>query len=246
MAARRGKGFPLALGLVILLALLVVIAVTVPASLLVSLFDPDDELRLRQVEGSLWQGQSRMQQTGRSPANLSWKFSPPLEWRWNLEDEGMNLDGTARPGASILVLKDVKGTIRANRLDLADWLPNTVPVGELNVALDHSHFSDGNIRNIQGQLRWMDAGLRGAIEENLGQIDIHLETDPSGITGRIQSASPAPVTVRGSLHIHEGVYEIDLWLRSEPGRPELARQLGRLGERQPDGQVRLQRQGRLY
>ncbi len=232
------------IGLAILAGLLLA---TLPARMMVSVVDPADDMGLRQVQGTLWWGEGRLQRPGREALQANWRWSPPLAWQWELEGEDVDLRGSAFPAFDrSLEMREVTGTIDARRLDIDAWLPNVVPAGDFVLDISHIRYEKGRVTGLEGQVTWYNGYLHGAIEESLGTIEILFEPGEAGFEAGIRSVDLAPITVRGRLVLEGGNYEADLWLRAEAGRPELARQLARIGERQPDGQVRLRQSGRLF
>ncbi len=239
----------LILGLVltglVVLVLAALLAATVPARFVAGLADPEDQAGLRQVQGTLWRGQAQIRPGTGSAVDLEWAWQLPAEWAVTARGDGMDIQGLARPGQGGLGLSDVRGVVPVARTDLGLWLPHVTPEGELHLDLPRVDFDGHTVSGLEGTIRWEDARLRGAVEESLGTVEVVFEPDETGILARVASLEPAPVSVRGSLRLEDGAYATDLWLRAEPGRPELSRQLARIGEIQPDGQVRLQREGRF-
>ncbi|MEE4330922.1 MAG: type II secretion system protein N [Wenzhouxiangella sp.] len=241
-----------------LLAVPIILALTLPVSVVLPLFDPPDALD--RVRGTVWSGNAQWRQPGQVPLALRWSWSGGRRWTWRAENGRTRLEGEWRLGAGGAV-EAVSGILDLERVDLDHWLYATRPVGYLDLAIDRARLRSGQVPRIEGRAIWEEAGLEGSVHERLGLVEIEFEpgdagrddnSDDSGDASgdkrqraRIQSLDPAPVQVRGTIEADARTYWIDLWLRAAGDRPDLARQIGALGERQADGQVRLRFQGAL-
>jgi len=224
----------------------VLVILTLPASLVIPRFDPP--AALGQYGGTIWSGQARWRQAGQVPMNLEWRWTWPWRWRWEASDGVSRVTGLWRPAEGI-DLAQVQGRLAIERLDLGAWLPLSPPQGLIEVNLDRARFHPDRAPELQGVAIWADARLAGVVQEDLGRIELRFEPREGAATDRqraqIQSLMPAAVLVDGSMEFAADAYRLDLWLQASPDRPELAGQLGALGERQADGRVRLQLQGQL-
>ncbi|AKS40946.1 type II secretion system protein N [Wenzhouxiangella marina] len=225
-----------------LIALPVLILLTLPASVVVPRFDPP--AALGQYSGTIWSGSARWRQVGQVPMRLEWRWAGGRQWRWTAFDAGSRLEGRWSPG-SVLSLEDVRGQLDVARLDLAHWLRFSRPEGFLAFDLDRAELAEGQAPRVEGRLIWEEAALVGTIEESLGRIELVFTPQDNELLAELRSLEPAAVSVRGQIRFDAERYAVDLWLRARPDRPDLAAQLGTLGERQTDGQVRLQLTGGL-
>ena len=225
-----------------LLAIPVVIALTLPVSVLLPLFDPP--AALGQVRGTVWSGHARWRQPGHVPLALSWSWDGGREWVWRAEDDRTRLRGLWRPGSGT-ELESVTGVLDLARVDIGDWLYAARPVGYLEIDMARARLQSGEVPQLDGRAVWEEAGLEGSVHERLGRIAIEFEPGAARQRASIRSLEPAPVQVRGTIEADARTYWIDVWLRAAGDRPDLARQIGSLGERQDDGQVRLRFQGAL-
>ena len=223
-------------------ALPLVIIVTLPASLVIPRFDPPSALG--QYSGSVWSGSARWRQDGQAPMRLHWRWTGGRDWVWVAEDAASRLSGRWRPGAS-LKLSRIEGRVAIDRLDLAAWLVVSRPQGYLRLAIDRAVLVENEIPQVDGVVIWEQAALQGAVSESLGRVELDFEPGADALLARVRSLDPAAVTVRGTIEMDARDYRVDLWLRASPERPDLAAQLGSLGERQSDGQVRLRLSGAL-
>lgn len=221
--------------------ILVLVIATLPAALLApGLGLPAG---VTQVRGSIWSGSAEWRQPGWQPLALSWRWRGGRDWHWRASGGQTALEGRWRPGAAA-VLPQLRGRLDLERLDLVHWLEIARPVGSLHLDLADVVIADGAAPRAQGSAVWRQAGLTGAIQESLGEIELFVEEAEDRLGVRVRSLRPAPIQVRGSIELTNSRYEADLWLRSAGGRPRLAAALAELGQLQPDGQVRLLVAGR--
>lgn len=232
--------------LITLLVLPVLVMLTLPAGLVIPRFDPP--AALGQYGGTVWSGHARWRQAGQLPMTLSWGWSWPWRWHWEAADGVSRLQGQWRPGQGI-DLSEVTGRLAIERLDLAAWLPLSPPQGVILLELESVLIPGSGAPRVEGVAVWEDARLAGVVQEDLGQIQVRFDPPEAGgenrQTARIQSLTEAALLVQGSIEFGAQDYHVDLWLQASPDRPDLAGQLGSLGERQPDGRVRIRLQGRL-
>ncbi|MGY6554877.1 MAG: type II secretion system protein N [Wenzhouxiangella sp.] len=230
------------LGLIALgvLALLLVLILTLPASLLLQIFDAPEPLQ--RGEGTVWSGQARWMQSGQQPLPVRWRWRGGLLWEWQASDGVTMLEGTWRPAGG-LYLPEVRGQLAMERVDLGQWLRVSRPLGVLELALTEVQLAEAQLPRAQGAVHWREAALAGAIQESLGEIRLRPVGNGQALRIEVESLQPAPIMVRGELRVEIDHYQLDLWLRAERARPELQMALRDLGELQPDGQVRLQIRG---
>lgn len=228
------------LALLALLIIMLMLVLTLPATVVISAFD--DSGRLSRPQGSIWSGQARWLQTGHPPLLVEWRWAGGRVWHWQAADAHSELHGRWRLGTA-LSLPEVRGRLALERVDLADWLLFSRPTGHLELALEAVELGSDAPPRAFGEVLWRDAGLAGAIQEPLGLIRLRLVDADPVLRVVVESLEPAPIMVRGQLELDAEVYQVDLWLRADRSRPDLQRALTDLGELQPDGQVRLRLRG---
>ncbi len=225
------------------LAVPLIVLATLPARVVLSFLDTPEGIS--QVQGSVWSGQAQWRQPGHVPMRVDWRWRGGRQWRWQAEGADTLLQGRWQPTASGLALTEVEGQLALDRVDLAYWLINARPRGHLEVALERAVIVPGQVPEIAGEVTWKEARLEGAIHESLGEIGMNFSQRDGMQIVRVESLRPASVQVRGRIDLDASHYDVDLWLRASSDRPDLGSQLARLGEMQPDGQVRMQLRGML-
>ncbi len=226
-----------------LLAIPVIILLTLPARVVLPWMDVPEGLS--QVQGTVWSGRAQWRQPGQSPIRLEWRWRGGRNWRWQAEGVDTRLEGGWRPVSSGLSLTDIEGRMGLDRVDLAYWLINARPRGYLDVALERAQVVAGQVPDIAGRVIWREARLEGAVHESLGEIGLNLVHENGAQIIRVESLRSASVQVHGRIDLDAERYQVDLWLRASSDRPDLVSQLSRMGELQPDGQVRMQLRGML-
>ena len=225
------------------LAVPLIVLVTLPARVVLSWLEVPEGIG--QVQGSVWSGQAHWRQPGQAPMRVEWTWRGGRQWRWQADGAETRLQGRWQPTSSGLSLSEVEGQLALDRVDLAYWLVNARPRGHLEVALDRVVIIPGSVPDIDGEVIWREARLEGAIHESLGEIGMRFSRREGMQLVRVESLQPASVQVRGRVDLDASHYDVDLWLRASPDRPDLVSQLARLGEMRPDGQVRMQLRGML-
>ncbi len=226
-----------------LIAVPVILVLTAPARVVVSLVDAPDNLR--EVQGSLWRGSARWYQPEHGPLFVNWRWQPPRTLLWEATGVETAVSGQLHLATGPVRLEAIQGVVDIDRVDLAHWLAFTRPRGILELDLDYLVVDAGQPPRSSGLVYWDQARLEGAVHERLGRIQMKLSDEPEGQRADIETVDRAPILVRGSLELDGDGYEVDLWLRADRTRPDLTGQLAQLGELQPDGQVRIRQRGAL-
>jgi len=227
----------------ILLAVPLVVVVTLPARVIVPQMPIGEDVR--DVQGTLWNGEAVWQQPGFAPLDVSWRWDGGRSWAWQARGPGVDLDGRWRLRAGVTELADVNGRIEMNRLDARLWLVNARPRGHVELDIARAVIAEGRPPEIDGRLVWRDARLEGTVQESLGEITVDLDSEQLGQLARVESTQPGAIQIRGDIELGAERYNVDLWLRASADRPELLRQIAWLGEPQSDGQVRVRLSGAL-
>jgi hypothetical protein len=226
-----------------LVAIPIIVLLTLPVAVLLPLANAPESLD--QPHGTIWRGGARWSQPGHAPLAIDWRWRGGRDWHWRAGDGRTGLSGQWQPGSG-LRLSAIEGEVALERLDVEAWLIGSRPLGQLRVDLPSAHLVRGSSPQIKGRLLWVDARLEGAVNESLGRIAIDLDATPDRQRARIRSLEPAPIRVDGTIEAGVRDYELELWLEAEPDRPELSRELARLGTVGEDGRVHVQLSGALW
>ncbi len=225
-----------------LVAIPIIVVLTFPVSVALPWLGAPDALG--QVHGNVWSGSARWSQPGHAPMNLTWRWGGARHWNWRAGDGTTELTGRLQAGND-MILQDLSGRLELGRVDIAYWLMGSRPTGYLELDIPSARLVAGEVPQLTGQVIWEEARLEGAIHESLGRILIELEPGATHQLARVSSMSPGAVEVQGQIEADAERYHADILLRADPNRPDVDRQLDSLGERQPDGQVRLRLSGAL-
>ena len=225
--------------LVPVLLIPVLILVTLPAAVVLPRLDLP--ANLAQIGGTVWSGGAHWQQAGWQALDVRWRWQGGREWHWDVSGGETRLHGRWQLGKPS-VLPEIGGQLELARLDLAHWLSIARPGGVLELDVSDVVFAGLGAMQARGRMIWREAELRGAIQESLGDIEILINEAEVGVEGihlAVESLTPAPIQVRGSIAMNADRYDADLWFRTAPGRSDLTASLAAIGDLQPDGQVRL-------
>lgn len=225
-----------------LVAIPIIVLLTLPVAVLLPLANAPESLD--QAHGTIWRGGARWTQPGHAPLAIDWRWRGGRDWHWRAGDGRTRLSGQWRPGSG-LRLAAIEGEVALERLDIEAWLIGSRPQGRLRVDLPSVELVRGRSPQIQGRLLWSEARLEGAVNESLGRLAIDFDATPERQQARIRSLEPAPIQADGRLEIGIRDYQLDLWLWAEADRPELSRELARLGTEGEDGRVHVQLRGAL-
>lgn len=231
------------LALLLFLALVLLLAITLPARLIASWIELPPNVG--QIQGYWWSGQAYWQQPEQAPMQVRWQWRFNRQWRWQADDGTSQLSGHYRPGR-VQRLEAVQGQLSLERLDLAAWLPGVRADGWLALDLDTVGWSEQTLTRLAGQVVWEQAGLSGLVETSLGRIGLNLQAESEPPRADIRSLDAAPIRVAGELALDGESYRLDVRLTPDPARLDLARQLGYLAEPDGDGRFHLRLSGRLF
>lgn len=224
-----------------LIALPMVILLTLPARIVTAPFDLPDAVGT--VHGTVWNGTTSWQQPGFAPMAVNWNWSPPASWQWQATDGESRLSGYLQPHGLGIVLTALRGELALARVDIDRWLPDTRPRGRLHVDIARMRLGGREPPVIDGRVLWLDASLIGAVEAQLGTIELFLESGNREQAAQFRSLEAGEVEVNGEILLTGGRYELHARLTPLSGDPELARQLAWLGRPEDDGAVHIRFNG---
>src|SRR5699024_7196365 len=129
----------------------VIVVITLPAHVIVSRVDVAEDLR--NVQGTLWQGEAVWQQPGMAAIDLRWRWSGWngwSDWSWQAQGQGVDLRGSWQPSMAATRLADISGRIDMRQLDAQTWLISARPRGELEVDVARAVIADGQPPQVDG------------------------------------------------------------------------------------------------
>lgn len=196
--------------------------------------------------GSVWEGSAaRLRVNGVEIPAPSWELSPLALLIGQVRGRLATGWGDAQLQAGLggdLSLRDVDLVVPLQDIAVTSALQLG---GDLRVDLAGLEIVAGLPRRAQGSVQWRNATL-GAQRMVLGGFGLDLETVNDKISGRISDRG-GPVDANGAVALSpDGRYQLDLRLAARPGADAaIENGLRLLGTRDPDGGVRLRRQGQL-
>jgi hypothetical protein len=234
-----------ALGIVVYLSALVA---NLPAARLVPVL-AEQGVVLESARGTVWEGGgSRMLVQGVEVPAPSWDLSVPAlllgrlnarlatGWGGARVRAGLGGDLSVREVDMVIPLETVRGVPGVRTVELG---------GDLVLDLAGIELSDSMPRRAEGRVLWRGASI-GAQQYDLGGFEVVLETVNETITGRITDTG-GPVEAAGAVLLEpDGRYRLDLRLAARPGAESFVENgLRLIGPQDPQGGVRLRRQGAL-
>jgi general secretion pathway protein N len=237
-----------------LLAYLFFATATIPAQQLLSRLPESVPVQLGGIDGTVWSGKTQQflyQSAELGPAN--WSFHPlslllgRLGYNIVLQPAGHQLNAlvTLRLNGDYQVEKLI-GTLPARDIPEILGYGFVGAEGNLDLDIQRARFSENQLTDIQGELRWSKARLENPMRLALGDIQADLSSTDQGLSA-ILSDLGGPLKINGGLTLSkEGRYEVDLKLK--PGKdtdPGLVASLKALGRQGPGGVTRIKLSGNL-
>jgi hypothetical protein len=201
---------------------------------------------LESPRGSIWAGSAaRMRLGGAEIPAPSWELSAAALVIGQVRVRLTTGWGEARLRAGLggdLELRDIDLVVPLQDIPVAGALQVG---GDVRADVPGIEIVDGLPRRAQGSVQWRNATL-GAEGMALGGFGLELTTVNDKIIGRI-SDQGGPVEANGAVVLGpDGRYRLDLQLTARPGAEKVIENgLRLLGTAEPDGGVRLSREGRF-
>ena len=242
--------------LIMLVVILTVIAVfTLPADLALRWTLPaTSPLRLEGVGGRAIAGNAeRALLQGQSIGRLEWQVEPMQLFQGNVRGTvsatDTEINATAhfsvnwrKDGAIESVVADMPARLLAPALDI----PALIPTGRLIANVPRVGVRGGFLTDAEGKIRWKDAGLLGAAQASIGEIEIEFHnTDRGTIEGTARDIG-GPLMVDGKFSIEDQDYRAEVRLDGRGENVQAVRDALRyVGQPQADGTTLLVISGRL-
>lgn len=242
--------------LLLLLAIALVVAWTMPARMAWKVMAPHvPVLQLSDVGGSVWSGRAgQVSIAGQPLGALDWRTDViPLlhgDVRVHAHIMGVDSEGSAevmRRLDGLIVVRDAEVDLPGSVLQGTLGLPSLRLKGRLHLKAPEARIRNAWFVALDATGRWLDAGVSGAAEAHLGDINMSFsEPSPPTIKGEIRDDGHGPLTIRGTLSALPTGYTLEANLRPRnPNDLQTQEALRYVGERQPDGSVLLRAGGQL-
>jgi hypothetical protein len=210
--------------------------------------------RVQNAGGSVWNGHiNRLVWRGIDLGRVNWHFdgletwSPPRSrWVFKGQNHNYHLDGRVSVSdGSAPALSSVSGVLPAVWVDLSQSLPFVFLDGDFEVDFERLDVRDGLPVHADGAVLWTAAGLKGVINENLGDIAMNVETRDQVMHVTIQSLDQVDVRIEGSGQLSGNEYTLDVVVGVAPHRQDVMAILSTMGTLQPDGSILLRLTGQF-
>ncbi len=239
-----------------IIAYFVFLITTLPAAPVISLFEDSMPIAIRNVSGTLWNGQAGRIDTERNLIlkNVQWSFLP-----WHLLLASAAVDVSAELNNKPINTRlsaGISGRLAVDdltlKLDAADVEPLiALPIGELSgefhLRINTATFKQGDVPRIDGTITWNQAAVIVAETADLGNVSILVnEDDNSPLAARISNTG-GDVSLNGNFTTTaEGEYTLQLTMK--PGNTasdNLVSSLAMFSRKRPNGEFILNNKGNL-
>jgi len=215
-------------------------------------------VQLYEPEGTVWQGKAKaLDFRNQRFQAIEWQLKPwsvvlgRLDIDWSFDNGDAFGNGTAGLGwDSSVKLSAVSANLPSTFIQ--PYLPD-MPAklgGIFSVDLDELYYdsAESALRTIAGELVWRSAAVTVVSELPLGEFQVVLITDESGIVGQLKEADTSDLLAAGQLSLSaDNSYKVDVTLavRNPPQRRDLSQGLSFIGRPDAKGQFKLSYSGQL-
>lgn len=242
--------------LVLLLAIALVVAWTMPASLAWRFVAPRvPVLQLSDVGGSVWNGHaSEVRVAGQPLGSLAWQ----TEWlpllrgdvRVHARVEGAGQSGSGlltRQRDGLILVHEAEAELPGSILQGVLGIDELRLGGTLHLAIREAHIRNAWFTQLDARGLWERASVSGAAEAHLGDVEVVFsEPSPPVLVGDIRDSGHGPLTIQGQLSAQPSGYVLEARLRARnPDDLRTQEALKYVGQRQSDGSVLLRAGGAL-
>lgn len=209
---------------------------------------------LQHVEGTIWDGSAKQIRINKFEVGpIYWRFKPLSlllgEATFQLSTNEKKLKATGSAGINFTgepFISKMKGEGPIKTLlSLFPATPIT-PEGRIAFDIKEALFHNQRLNSITGTIDWQHAGVKQPIKIQIGNLNIALNTDKSGIHGKISDKN-ATIAVNGQLELlPSGEYQINGKIQPKPDTPQdLLNALNILGQPDPTGAIPLSYSGKI-
>ncbi len=226
------------------------------------LVDPGSGIQLYEPEGTLWHGQAKaLDVNNQRFQNFEWQLNlwsvvlARLNINWSFDNGEAYGSGTVGLGLGRSIkLSSVKANLPGAMVQ--PYL-SQVPAklgGVFSVDIDELYYdaataeTTATLRSVEGQLIWHNAAITVLNELALGEFQLNMTTDESGIVGLLKEAENSDLLAEGRLSLaSDNNYKVDVTLavRHPNQRRDLSQGLSFLGRPDEEGQYKVSYSGQL-
>lgn len=239
-----------------IIAYLVLLIATVPATLFSRIINDNTPVRIQGVSGSLWNGKALLLTTGNNThlKNTRWSFAPMslLSGRlaFDIKTELLGNAIKARAGSSFLghvVVSDLSARIPARDITELARIPLAQLDGTFDIDIENASWQAGEAPLANGRIDWRNAAVTVAETARLGNVSIALsESEQDRLQASISNQGGDIKISGGAELLPENRYKLDIRLKPLAGASDNIKQsLVMFAKKQGNGEYLLQNSGSL-
>lgn len=229
-----------------LVAFVVFLIATVPASFAVSYLPQPSPVQLAGVSGTVWNGQARsLVHEGRDLGKLEWSLHPlsllgmKLSTDFKLTQSRLQADGEAtiyKDQTILLENTHLRGDVE--QLPLPPEAAFVEPSGLFQADFERIQLQGDTLQDANGKVVWKPALITAPSRYELGEISLNLEGKDGNLTGQLGSKD-GPLNMTGNLQLAaNGMFSTNIRLAPHTGTPqEIRDMLPMAGRPAADGSV---------
>lgn len=234
-------------------SLLISLAASFPASLLLPFVPASSSVQLSGVTGSIWKGKATHISVQQIPlGQLSWNIQPlalltaTLQSSFHISGDDLKIEGivNAYPDKT-LKLEAIEADVNAAWLQNFKKIPAKL-AGNFHANIEDAVLDQDHIPLINGKVEWERGEVINPLPIPVGDYLIKLTTDSKKQKGLL-SSNDAPFDIKGNLSLDEQwQYNTKLKIKANEAAPKmLASGLQSLGKKDPEGFVDVNLKGNL-
>lgn len=214
-----------------------------------------NNIRLQGIGGTIWNGQlTQARLNGFTLSNVAWQLhSMPLLWgdvavafKFRQADAFGNAEVTTDFGGVEAVLSSVQGSFPASQLmPLFYGFPIALD-GQVSAEIQQAIISKGQQLSLRGEMLWREAALSAPQHILFGDLQVKMQPRDKGTVLTVQDQG-GPLQLQGQIVVQgNGSYATTISVSARPTASKaLAQSISILGNRDAQGNVQIQQQGKL-
>lgn len=240
--------------LLFIVAFLVFLVATIPASFALSFLPQPSPIQAVGVSGTVWNGRARsVLQDNHDLGSLQWSLHPVsllglrLSADFTLTQSRLQADGEVtlyRDQTILLENTHVRGDV--SQLPLPEDMMLVTPAGLFQADIAEALLDSETVKNAQGKVLWKPARITAPSSYELGEISMDVTGKDGNLTGKLGSKN-SPLNLSGTLQLTaNGDLSTNVKLAPHGQTPQEIRDLLPMAGRQAaDGSVTIKQRMKL-